>query len=213
MYNPRIVEISNNCLETPSPREFDTRPAEVKTFVPYLYPNLTEELIEYSRSLKDKDTHRLLENYVNVNFFEFPFITMLKQEGIIVGFSTGYTRDFYPDGCIRILNRYYQDNNNLRINFTREILRPTTFAIVEQQLEMCRRLNYNTAIISREPRTNKFFTKFIDALTQRGSQKWELQTGPFLVTPSYNNSKAWQSIAYTSFKKTEENFWQHWRTR
>lgn len=213
MFDNRIIESASNLLYTSSPTEFDTRPAEVMTFIPKIYPELTEQLNNYSTSLLSKDNHRLLENYINVDFFQFPFVTALKQENNIVGFSTGYTREFYPKGCIRILNRFYQDRSNLRIQFTREILRPTTFAIVEQQLEMCRRLDYNTAIISREPRTNKFFTKFIDALTKKGSQIWEFKHGPFLVTPSYDNPKAWQSIAYTKFKDNQQDFWKHWRTK
>lgn len=206
-------DIDNNCLHTPLPKDFDTRPAEVITFTPNLYPDLTNELNEYSNSLEDSDNHRLLENYINVDFFTFPFVTMLKQNNKIVGFSTGYTRDFYPAGCIRILNRYYQDSSNLRVKFTREVLRPTTFAIVEQQLEMCRRQGYKSAIITREPRTNKFFSSFIKAISDKGTQTWELKEGPFLLTPSYNNPKAWQSIAYTKFKSNQENFWEHWRTK
>lgn len=213
MFSNHITEISHNFLYSPQPQEYDTRPAEVKTFIPSLYPELTEELNRYSATLKNKDNHRLLENYIDVDFSEFPFVTMLKQDNKIVGFSTGYVRDFYPNRCVRILNRYYQDNKHLRIQFTREILRPTTFAIVEQQLEIARRLQYDTAIITREPRTHKFFTKFIDALSLRGSQEWELRKGPYLLTPSYNNPKAWQSIAYTKLKEIEENFWQHWRTK
>lgn len=206
-------EIANNLLYTPMPSEFDTRPAEVTTFIPKLYTEITEELNNYSASLRKTDKHRLIENYIDVDFYEFPFVTVLKQDKNIVGFSTGYTRELYPQDCVRILNRYYQDSDNLRINFTREILRPTTFAIVEQQLEMCRRLGYATAIITREPRTNKFFNKFIRELTQQGSQSWELREGPFLVTPSYDNPKAWQSIAYTKFKDKQQDFWQYWRTK
>jgi hypothetical protein len=200
-------------LFTPLPTDYDTRPAEVTTFIPSMCPELSETLNEYCANLQNKDQHRLLENYININFFDFPFVTVLKKNNNILGFSTGYTRNFYPSGCIRILNRYYQDNENLRINFTREVLRPTTFAIVEQQLEMCRRLGYESAIMTREPRTNRFFFKFVDTLSQKGSQKWELKKGPFLVTPSYNNLKAWQSIAYTEFKNTSNNFWQHWKTK
>jgi hypothetical protein len=208
-----FAEVANNLLCTDMPKEFDTRPAEVTTFIPKLYPELTNDLNKYSSTLKNKDSHRLLENYIDINFNQFPFVTMLKKHGTIVGFSTGYTRDVYPSQCVRILNRYYQDSENLRVNFTREILRPTTFAIVEQQLEMSRRLNYDTAIITREPRTHKFFTSFVNALSSKSSQKWELRKGPYLLTPSYNNHKAWQSIAYTKFKDTKEDFWQHWRTK
>jgi hypothetical protein len=78
---------------------------------------------------------------------------------------------------------------------------------------MSRRLKCNTAIITREPRTHKFFTKFIEALSIKGSQVWELKKGPYLLTPSYNNPKAWQSIAYTKFKEIDKDFWQHWRTK
>jgi hypothetical protein len=209
-----IIEIEDNLFYNPLPTEFDTRPAEVRTFIPSLYPALTRELNRYSANLKNKDTHRLLENYIDIDFFEFPFVTVLKQNNNIVGFSTGYTRNFYPNNCVRILNRYYQDSNNLRVKFTREVLRPTTYNILTHQLEMCKRLNFDQCFISREPRTNNFFQKFIDKVEDSTNYIWEFSSGPFLVAPNPRNNECWQSIAMTKFKDIESvNFWNHWRTK
>jgi|TARA_R110002153_G_scaffold139193_2_gene289833 hypothetical protein len=213
MFSNRIIETTHNHLYTAKPIEFDTRPAEVTTFIPQLYPNLTEELNTYTKSLRGKDTHRLIKNYVDIDFFEYPFVTCLRQDKNIVGFSTGYTRDFYRENDIRILTRYYQDSQKLRTKFTREILRPTTFNIIVQQLEMAKRLGYDNCFISREPRTTAFFKKFIDAVNSATSYTWELKEGPFLVAPDPPNPECWQTIAVTNLKESDtQDFWKYWRT-
>ena len=207
-------ETAHNLFYSSSPTTFDTRPAEVTTFIPKLYPNLTEELNTYTKSLQVKDNHRLIKNYVDLDFFDYPFVTCLKQDKNIVGFSAGYTRDFYRENDVRILTRYYQDSQKLRINFTREILRPTTFNIIEQQIEMAKRLGYDNCFISRELRTSAFFNKFIDALNNATRYRWELSEGPYLIAPDPHNSQCWHTIAVTNLnKKDTKDFWNHWRTK
>jgi len=214
MFSNHIKEISHNLLYSPQPQEYDTRPAEVSTFIPDVYPELAIELNEYSKTLKYKDNHRLLKNYIDVDFFQFPFVTVLKQNDTIVGFSTGYTRDFYKKNDIRILTRYYQDNENFRIKFTREILRPTTYNVLLQQIEMSQRLKFDNCFISREPRTNQFFIKFVDAINERTDYNWEFREGPYLVAPDPPNPECWQSIAVTNLNNNStKDFWEYWRTK
>lgn len=206
-----ILEIDNNLYFSPMSESGDTRPADIYTFIPTEYPHLVDELNEYSKSLMYKDDHRLLENYINLDFIKFPLVSVWKQDKKIVGFSTGYTRDFYPNNSIRLLTRFYHDKSDFRVQFTREVLRPSTFHCIQQQILLSQKLNFSYAFITREPRTNKFFKQFINALSIRGTHSWSFIEGPFLVTPDYNNPKSWQSIAATQFKNTEQNFWQHWR--
>jgi hypothetical protein len=208
-----IKEINKNLFFSPLSETNDTRPADIYTFVPVEYPQLTQELNNYSKKLKYRDNHRLLENYIDIDFMQFPLVSMWKKNNEIVGFSTGYIRDFYPKRSIRLLNKFYHDKENSRVRFTREVLRPATFHCIQQQILLSQKLDFNCAFITREPRTNKFFKQFVNALSYRGSHNWNFKEGPFLVTPSHNNPKAWQSIAYTKFKGTENDFWQHWRTK
>jgi hypothetical protein len=202
-------EINVNYLSSSMLSLSDQRSGTVETFVPGLYPDVTEELNEFMRSVSKND--RLSNNYKNLDYFDYPFVSVTKRNNEIIATSTGYTTSLYPNNCIRILNRYYR-NPNSRLFITKEYARPTELACVEQQLEMARRLNFDVAIITRD-RAKRQFVKFTDALSSKGSQVWEVTNNKCLVTPSYNNPRAWQYIGYTKFKNLNYDFKKHWQTK
>jgi len=206
----KLEEIKPNLLYSPMDDEGDTRPADIYTFPPSEYPELTNKLNEYSKTLNNRDDHRLLTNYINVDFFTFPFVTMYQRGSTITGFATGWNRDFYLKGSIRILNRFYHDKETSRIGFTRELLRPSTFHCVQQQIILAERLGYSFAFISREMRATKFFKRFINALDDRSTHSWEFREGPFLVAPNPPDPSCWQSIGMTKLKPTANKFWSSW---
>jgi hypothetical protein len=213
MFNDRIIKLDSTLFYSPLPDEYDSRPAEVYTFIPNNHSKLTEELNKYSNELYYKDSHRLLDNYKFLDFYKFPIVSMLKRENKIVGFATGYVRDWYPLNSIRLFNRFYHDNTSSRIKFTRELLRPTTYNCLVQQVEMAKILNYDMAFISREIRAIKFFENFINAINSYTENKWEFKKGPFLLTPDKNDLKSWQAIGYTKLKESDNNFWEHWKCK
>lgn len=202
-----IEEIDKNLLYSPAAEEGDTRPADIYSFFPYYYPEKTQELNEYVKTLNDD--HRLAINYSKIDFFKHDFVSVWKRNDKIVGFATGYSCDYYPTNSIRILNRFYHNKQTSRIRFTREVLRPATFHCIQQQLIMANRLSFDNVFMSREPRTNKFFKMFTKALNARSAFKWEFKEGPFLVVAnSEHNPKAWQSISVA--KLNDNNFWEEW---
>ena len=196
----------------------DTRPADVVTFDPQKHTDRTHKLQQYITTLKERDTHRLLENYTDIVFNDFQAVTVLEREGEVVGFSTIFHRkNFYPVGAARILNRFYQDKITARIGFTREILRPTTYHTIMQQTMMATRLGYTHAFISREMRASSFFKAFIKELDRRTANHWELKLGPFLAAPWPAIASNWQSIAVTNLTlikmSARQDFWNHWKTQ
>lgn len=209
----KIQEIENNLLFSPSFDDEDTRPAEIYTFCPKDFPTLTEELNQFSSELYYKDDHRLVANYTFLDFNDFPIVSLWKRNNAIVGFATGYSRDFYPTNTIRILNRFYHDKAYSRVKFTREMLRPSTFQCIQQQIILADRLNYAGAFISREMRAVGFFEKFINELNLRSTHCWEYKRGPFLMSPNDRDDKSWQSIGYTELKKSANNFWSGWKCK
>ena len=208
-----IKEINKNLLFSPASDEGDTRPADIFSFYPKDYPELTQELNEFSKELYYKDDHRLVKNYTFLDFDDFDVVSVWKRNNKIVGFATAYNRDFYPTNSIRILNRFYHDKSYSRIKFTRELLRPSTFHCVQQQLLLVAKLGYSEAFISREMRAVKFFSKFIEALNDRSTHKWEYNQGPFLVSPNASDEKSWQSIGLVKFNNNYNNFWEHWKCK
>ena len=209
-----IKETGKNLLFSPAATlAQDSRPADIYTFVPEEYPELTKQLSDFSNELYFRDDHRLVKNYVNLNFLQFPFVTMYKREKQVVGFATGHTRDFYPKQSVRLLNRFYHDKTYSRKNFTRELLRPSTFCCIQQQIIIASRLGFETGFISREMRAVKFFSRFINELDNRSTHRWEYKQGPFLVSPDVQDDKSWQSLALVEFKKTDYNFWSHWKCK
>ena len=206
-----INEIDTNLLFSPAATlEQDSRPADIYTFVPTEYPELAKQLSDFSNELHFRDDHRLVKNYINLNFLQFPFVTMYKRDDQIVGFATGHVRDCYPKNSVRLLNRFYHDKTYSRKKFTRELLRPSTFCCIQQQILTASRLGFETGFISRELRAVKFFSRFINELDKRGTHSWEYKEGPFLVSPDAQDDKSWQSLALVEFKKTDYNFWSYW---
>jgi len=208
-----IEEIDKDLFYSPSYEDDDSRPAEIYTFSPKSYPNLTQELNQFSNELYYRDNHRLIKNYTFLDFNNFEIASMWKRNNRIIAFATGYVRDCYPKNSIRILNRFYHDKSYSRVNFTRELLRPSTFHCVQQQILLAYRLGYDNAFISRELRAIKFFERFITALNQRSTHKWEYRKGPFLVSPDETDIKSWQSIGLTNLKYNDVDFWSYWKCK
>ena len=191
----------------------DSRPANVLTFCPNEHADLTSQLNEFAATIADADTHRLAKNYYNLQFNNFPIVTMYKRNNKVVGFATCLDRpSFYPSGSIRILNRFYQSSTDCRVNYSRELLRPTTFHCVMQQLILAAKLGYKNGFISRDSRASGFFKNFVNALDKQSTYSWEYQKGPFLVAPDPSNIECWQSIGLVQFDSNNNNFWNHWRT-
>lgn len=204
-----FTETKINYLTSSMYSSSDERSGIVETFVPSLYPDITQELNEFMRSVSEND--RLSNNYKNLDYFDYPFVSVTKRNNEIIATSTGYTTSLYPNNCIRILNRYYR-NPTSRLLITKEYARPTELACVEQQLEMAKRLNFDVAIITRD-RAKRQFVKFTDALSSKGSQVWEVTDDKCLVTTNHNNPRAWQYIGYTKFRNLNYDFLKHWQTR
>lgn len=208
-----IKELEPNLFFSPAHKDGDTRPADIYTFVPSAYPELTKELNEFSNELYYKDDHRLVKNYTFLDFNQFQIASAWKHNNRIVGFATAYARDLYPSKSIRILNRFYHDKTDSRIGFTRELLRPSTFHCVQQQVLLASKLDYDIAFISREMRAVGFFRKFINELDKRSTHCWEYKKGPFLLSPNTNDEKSWQSIGAVKLKKTTTDFWSYWQCK
>lgn len=203
--------MSRNLIHSEISEHFDSRPAEIISFITKDYPDLVAELNEYSKNINDN--HRLYKNYKNINFSIFPFVSMWKRKNKIVGFATGWNRDIYPKNSIRIFNRFYHDKSLARVKFSREILRPSTLNCLNHQIELSKNLGYDYIFMSREPRTNKYFKEFVNGLNSKTDLRWEFKEGPFLVAPNPNDISCWQTIVMAELKKSENNFWKHWKTK
>lgn len=188
----------------------DERSGTVETWMPELYPDATNELNEYMRVVSENND-RLSDNYKDIDYFNFPFVTTVRRDGKIIECGTGYTCDVYPKNCIRVMNRYFRAPDS-RPFLTTEYARPSKVAVIEQQLEMAKRLNCEVAMITRD-RAKRHLTKFAEALTAKSNYTWEVTNDKCLVTPSYNNPRAWQYIAYTKLKNIDYDFLKHWQTK
>ena len=109
------------------------------------------------------------------------------------------------------MNRYYRAPSSWPF-LTTEYARPSKLAVIAQQLEMAKRLNCEVAMITRD-RAKRHLTKFADALTAKSEYTWEVTNNKCLVTPSYDNPRAWQYIAYTKLQSLDYDFLNHWQTK
>jgi len=200
-------EIKTNYLVSEMQTESDELSGVVETWFPNWYPDKTDEFNEYIKSAYKND--RLGENYKDLNYYNFPFVSTVKRDGKIIECGTGYTCSVYPKNCLRVMNRHYRAKTS-RPNVTTGWARPTIVAFIEQQLEMARRLNFEVAIITRD-RARRHFVKYTDALTAKSNQVWEVSDKKCLVTPNEKNPLAWQYIAYTKLTHIGYDFWKKWR--
>lgn len=203
-------EIKDNYLVSEMYSPDDERSGTVETWVPSLYPDATKELNEYMRVVSESND-RLSDNYKDLDYFNFPFVTTVKRNNKIIECGTGYTCPVYPKNCIRVMNRYYRAPTS-RPFLTTEYARPSKLAVIEQQLEMAKRLNFDVAMITRD-RAKRHLAKFADALSSKSTHLWTVSDSKCLVTTSYNNPRAWQYIAMTKLKNIDYDFWEHWQTK
>lgn len=203
-------EIKTNYLVSEMQTEADELSGTVETWFPNLYPDKTRELNEYMQSACKSDD-RLARNYKDLDYFNFPFVTTVKRDGKIIESGTGYTCPVYPNNCIRVMNRYYRATTS-RPTVTTGWARPSAQAVVVQQLDMARRLNFETAIITRD-RARRHFIRFIDALATKSNIVWEVSEKKYLLTPNADNPLAWQYVAYTNLGHNSYDFWQEWESK
>jgi hypothetical protein len=174
-----LIHKIDDWLYTPQPLENDTRPAEVWTRETTDYDLVKIEQLLHSI----EDSHWLSKNYTIDQIEKLKVISLMKRDDKIVGFS-GIQEVNYGS---RILSRLYQVPDN-RIQFTRELLRPTIHAMVEHQLFFIR----GQAIISREPRQANYFKRFVDALNRKSTSKWFLDDKLYEVVKNSNQYVAWR---------------------
>ena len=168
-----IHEIEEYKIYSPMPNKYDTRPAELITFLPKNETELMAELELELMLFNVVDNHRLIENYTFSKMQEMIAITLMKRENLIVGFAGVQKLNLGH----RILSRFYQSPVENRVNFSREVGRPTMMNIVKHQCLICDKLGLTNLFMSREPRGSmKHIKKFIDKINKETKLKWKLDS-------------------------------------
>lgn len=160
------------------PTANDTRPAEVWTRKTTDYDLVAIEECLYGV----KDDHYLIDNYKIEHIENLHTISIMIRNDKIVGFSG--VQDIELGS--RILSRLYQTPDN-RVQFTRELLRPTIHAMLEHQSLLVEK----NAIISREKRQANYFKRFVEAINKKSTHKWKLTAELYETVPN-----SWQYIAW-----------------
>lgn len=209
-HNLLIKERDQGYYFSPACREHDANPADIHTFIPSSQPKLFRKLVDYVDSLTDD--HRLIENY-RMDMTQFEAVSLWILDDKIIGFASAWNRKFYGNDTVRILNRFYQDQNEGRINFTRTVVRPSTLHCILHQMKIAQMLGYEWAFISREMRTANFFRNFMARLTTVGkvhNVSWQYERGPFRVAPGFDES-CMQSVGVVNLlKNPTAPFFDRW---
>lgn len=173
-----LIQKIDDWLYTPMPTANDTRPAEVWTRKATDY-----DLVEIEACMHSiEDDHWLAKNYTMKHIERLHTISIMRRDGKIVGFSG--VQDIQLGS--RILSRLYQTPGN-RVQFTRELLRPTIHAMLEHQSLLVEK----NAIISREKRSVNYFKRFVEAINKKSTHKWKLTNELYETMPN-----SWQYIAW-----------------
>lgn len=172
-----LIQKIDDWLFTPQPTKDDTRPAEIWTRAATEYDFMKIEQLMYYI----KDNHWLAKNYTMHQIERLKIISIMKRNDKIVGFSGIQDIDLGS----RILSRLYQIPEN-RVQFTRELLRPTIHAMLEHQSMLVKK----NAIITREERQSNYFKRFVNEINKKSTCKWEFINELTEVVPN-----SWQYVA------------------
>jgi hypothetical protein len=171
---------------TPGDREFLNKNSgcDVLTFAP-------EEKIDMLRQLRQIDfgTEEMASNYQDIDWFEFDCVTVLLKGSDVLGFSSVWHRpEYYGQGEVRILNRYWE-HPSLRMN-GRIIARPHLVATVQHQLAFARQAGYKRAFISRS-RNPGFMKRLFVELAKKTNTEWKMHDSKVAVCDP-KNELCWQ---------------------
>lgn len=149
----------------------------------------------YYKSIEHSSNHVLSENYSDENF-------VLNEQTILCFyqldemsepslFSTIYRRDWWPDGCYRIINRIWQYPRN-RYHMKNNV-NDHVYEMIIEQIKWCQKLpNFRTAFISRQ-RVNRLYDKFSQTLKTYG---YDFIVGPKLWVCKGSCNDCYQKVLY-----------------
>ena len=145
------------------------KPVTVSTVMTTDRPDILRVLKSYEFDSKD----RLSRNYQSINWFDYEAISLYRRNRKIVGFSTmSHRPEYYADGEIRILNRYYEAQEMRRTS--KVFADDHVCLMVKQQLKLAKKLGYTKAFISRQ-RSPVYFKKFIRTMAEKTGQDWVIE--------------------------------------
>lgn len=134
-----------------------------------------------------------VKNYSNIEFDSGYKAITIERDKEITCVSTVYERDYYPEGCVRIWNKWIATR---RIGGTKgNILSDRAIQMATQQIYFSEMMGYRSFFISY----HSYIPRFCNELTQRLSQKteWEWKHEEFVRVAPCDHSKCYQHVIYT----------------
>ena len=149
-----------------------------------------------SQILTSTDTRR--ENYSHsmFNIDEQEEISLLMLKGKIVAFSSLYSREHYPRGVFRALNRTWKDPYIRYVNrsywlLSRQMLLP--------QIEKAKSLRSSAIFISTEGKRRRWLQRWVSE-AQKENPAWTILPHMYQVAPC-DSISCWQNVAYLPLQK------------
>ena len=142
------------------------------------------------------------ENYQNIIFDkDYVGISTERINNNITCVSSVYARDYYPQGCVRIWNRWIATR---KIGGKKSsILSDRALTMVNQQIALASVLGYESFFISYHSYIPKFCNKLTELLNDKSNFNWK-HVGFVRVTPN-NNKNSFQHFIYTGEEKRLED--------
>ena len=163
--------------------------AEVISFYPHERPDLIAQL----NNINFNNNDNLSSNYQNLewNWDKFQVISVYVNDHFVNGFSVAWHRpEYYESNEIRILSRYWKDNNIRLDHVSVKLANAHLIDMIEHQLQMSKELGYTRAFISRE-KSHRYFSKLITSIEQKTSKRWTLFKDKQCVC-NPNDPSCWQ---------------------
>lgn len=174
---------------------------KIKTFSKdnYLW---VEKLNEFRLSIKD--SHYRIDNYKKnwPKDGHLAYSVFLDDDDRIYGFSTVYSRDFYPKNHARILNRYYIDPDNRSVHINKRLDRSVECAI--SQIAWCiQNSNLDIVFLSYEGYKPHWIKKWTSCINQKLNDNLKFTTDDnFYQTCNTETKLCWHHVSYCCLKNS-----------
>ncbi len=178
------------------------KPFDIYTFLTPINIVLKNELKKFI-SNQNFTQERLAFNYRCLNFDDYIAVSVFYLEKKIVGFSTVWSRDFYPGDTVRVFNRWFE---NKQVRKTSKIIGDHhLIAVANHQIQIAKDNDYEWAFISRE-RGPRFLKKLSDKLSDKTKYSWQVH--PKKIPVCYPNAEScWQWVSYANIKNNNHLKW------
>lgn len=174
----------------------------------------TQDIIDLFARVNSRQRHKRRDNYIideSVTEQAIAYSVTYVKDKPVLG-SIAWTRPFY-NNAVRIMTKYCVDPAMEDHNFgkgTENLLRLDVIDHMEQQIDVAKKLGYDTYFISQEEKIKgRRIRMMTNTMNNHTKYKWQVSNVPVLVAPDPNNPACWQYVIANGVVNFDYSMYPH----